>query len=205
MESLSQTQIQTQANKTSSKKRTVKKDKLYLEHYLDFLRSLQTVGLSVKLLNQIIHIHGFRKLHKQPKSVLVDAVNALDLMDLPRSTLGQSVSASATLALEDVIVDLNEIGWQECCVTSVHTLSSCTENSLSLDQKPQVTEHLQTSSRTKTSKKHLDVNKVNGVNTKASQNGQQTTKMAPKKRKRTNGSDAIDSASTMDSISLASS
>ncbi|XP_028790471.1 uncharacterized protein LOC114746409 [Neltuma alba] len=136
--------------------------------------------------------------------VLVDAVNTLDLMDLPRSTLNQSVSASATLPLEDVIADLNELGWQECCVTSVYTLSSCPENSLPLEQKPQVTKHLQSSSRTKTSEKSMDANKISGGLPKASQNGRRAPKMA-NKRKRINGCDALDCASTMDSaVSLAS-
>ncbi|XP_054811139.1 uncharacterized protein LOC129312520 [Prosopis cineraria] len=197
------TQMQTQASKTSSRKRPVKKDKLSLEDYLDFLHSLQAVDLSMNHLNQIIFIHGFRKLHKQTKKVLVDSVNALELMDLRRSTLSQSVSASATLALEDVIVDLNDLGWQECCVTSVYSLNSCTENSPPLDQKPQVTRHLQTSSRAKTSEKSMDANILSGLLPKASQNSRRARKMAPKRR-RINGSDALDCASTMDSVSLAS-
>ncbi|KAK7257362.1 hypothetical protein RIF29_31287 [Crotalaria pallida] len=111
-----------------SKKPSVKCEKLYLEDYLHFLLSRQTTQLTITQLNQIIRIHGFKKIHHAPKKVLADAVETLDAVDLPRSTLGQnSVSAFAVLTLEDVIADLNELNWQECCVTSLEKLSTWNE------------------------------------------------------------------------------
>lgn len=136
------------------------------------------------------------------QKVLVDAVDALDLMDLQRSTLRQSVSAFATLTLEDAIADLNELSWQECCLTSIYSLNSCTENFPPLDKSPQVPKHLQTISRTKASEKTKDIDELHGLLPEASQNSRRANKMKPK-RKRNNG-DAHDCASTMDCVSLAS-
>lgn len=48
----------------------------------------------------------------------------MDLVNLSRSTLNESVSSSATIPLEDVISDLKDLDWQECYVTSLHTFSS---------------------------------------------------------------------------------
>ncbi|KAK7252102.1 hypothetical protein RIF29_35826 [Crotalaria pallida] len=116
------------SSSSSSKKRTVKCEKLYLEDYLHFLLSRQTTQLTMAQLNQIIRIHGFKKIHHAPKKVLADAVETLDAVDLPRSTLSQNnVSAFAVLTLEDVIADLNELNWQECCVTSLEKLSTWNE------------------------------------------------------------------------------
>lgn len=136
------------------------------------------------------------------QKVLVDAVDALDLMDLPRSTLSQSVSAFATLTVEDAIADLNELSWQECCVTSIYTLSSCTENFPPPGQNLLANKHLHTMSRTKAPEKTRDINELCGLLPEASQNGRRAEKMVPK-RKRING-DALDCASTMDCVSLAS-
>uniref|UniRef100_A0A2N9J512 DUF7787 domain-containing protein n=1 Tax=Fagus sylvatica TaxID=28930 RepID=A0A2N9J512_FAGSY len=69
-------------------------------------------------------MHGFKKIHKVPKKVLTDAVHTLDLVDPSRSTLNDNVSCLAFVALEDVMSDLNDLNWQECCVTSIQTLNS---------------------------------------------------------------------------------
>ncbi|KAF7833925.1 uncharacterized protein G2W53_008784 [Senna tora] len=199
-QSQTQTQTQTQASKAGSKKRPVKNDKLSLEDYLDFLHTHQTLNLTMNHLNQIIHIHGFKKLHRHSKKVLVEAVDALDLMDLARSTLSQSVSAFATLTLEDAIADLNELSWQECCVTSIYNISSCTENFPPPCQNLHANiKHLQI---TKASEKTRSTNEFYNLLPEASQNDLRATKMVPK-RKRLDG-DALDCASTMDSVSLAS-
>ncbi|KAK8464145.1 hypothetical protein PHAVU_011G133700 [Phaseolus vulgaris] len=105
------------------KKRPSKKDKVLLEDYLHLLHSRQTLHLTINQLNQVIRIHGFKKIHHAPKKVLVEAVESLDLVDVPRSTLCDSVSAFAAVALEDVVADLAELKWQECCVTSVERIS----------------------------------------------------------------------------------
>lgn len=59
-----------------------------------------------------------------PQKVITDAVNTLDLVDPSRCTLKDNVSPLAFVALEDVIADLNDLNWQECCVTSIQTLNS---------------------------------------------------------------------------------
>ncbi|MED6170042.1 hypothetical protein PIB30_026894 [Stylosanthes scabra] len=64
-----------------------------------------------------------------PQKVLVDAVNSLNLVNLSRSTLHSSVvSAFAVLTMDDAIADLNELNWQECCVTSLEKLCSRSNN-----------------------------------------------------------------------------
>lgn len=50
-------------------------------------------------------------------------MESLDLVDVPRSTLRDSVSALAAVAVEDVVADLAEMKWQECCVTSMERIS----------------------------------------------------------------------------------
>ncbi|MED6118438.1 hypothetical protein PIB30_002691 [Stylosanthes scabra] len=115
----------------SQKKRAVRNDKLLLEDYIHFLRSRHSLHLTMSQLNQIIRIHGFKKIHHAPKKVLVDAVNSLDLVNLSRSMLHSSVvSAFAVLTVEDAIADLNELNWQECCVTSLEKLCSRNSNSI---------------------------------------------------------------------------
>ncbi|BAT90024.1 hypothetical protein VIGAN_06118700 [Vigna angularis var. angularis] len=105
------------------KKRPSKKDKLWLDDYLRLLHSRQTLHLTINQLNQVIRIHGFKKIHHAPKKVLVEAVESLDLVDVPRSTLRDSVSAFAAVALEDVLADLAQLKWQECCETFVERIS----------------------------------------------------------------------------------
>ncbi|XP_068483976.1 uncharacterized protein [Phaseolus vulgaris] len=112
-----------QSQGSSMKKRPSKKDKVLLEDYLHLLHSRQTLHLTINQLNQVIRIHGFKKIHHAPKKVLVEAVESLDLVNVPRSTLCDSVSAFAAVALEDVVADLAELKWQECCVTSVERIS----------------------------------------------------------------------------------
>ncbi|KAL4305933.1 uncharacterized protein LOC107648060 [Arachis ipaensis] len=122
--------MESQVNNASyTKKRSVRNDKLLLDDYIHFLRSRHSLDLTMCQLNQIIRIHGFKKIHHAPKKVLVDAVNSLDLVKLSRSTLHSSVvSAFAALTVEDAIADLNELNWQECCVTSLEKLCSSNNN-----------------------------------------------------------------------------
>ncbi|XP_028104551.1 uncharacterized protein LOC114303617 [Camellia sinensis] len=81
--------------------------------------------LTVNLLNQIIDMHGFKKIHNTAKKVLIDAVNSMELMDPSRSTLNEeNVSSCAHMTLEEAIKDLADLKWQECCVTSIQTLNS---------------------------------------------------------------------------------
>ncbi|KAK4577773.1 hypothetical protein RGQ29_028050 [Quercus rubra] len=99
-------------------------EKVSLENYIDFVLSNKQIDLTVNFLNQIINMHGFKKIHKVQKKVLTDAVNTLDLVDPSRSTLNDNVSCFAFVTLEDVILDLCDLNWQECCVTSIQTLNS---------------------------------------------------------------------------------
>ncbi|MED6124551.1 hypothetical protein PIB30_059953 [Stylosanthes scabra] len=115
----------------SQKRRPVRNHKLLLDDYIRFLRSRHSLHLTMSQLNQIIRIHGFKKIHHAPKKVLVDAVNSLDLVNLSRSMLHSSVvSAFAVLTVEDAIADLNELNWQECCVTSLEKFCSRNSNSI---------------------------------------------------------------------------
>lgn len=102
-----------------------KPPKLTMEQYLDFIHSHKQLDLTVHHLNQIIDMHGFNMIRGPQKSLLIELVKSLELMDPSRSTLqDDGVSSDAFLSLDDVINDLNELKWQECCVTSLQTLNS---------------------------------------------------------------------------------
>ncbi|KAI9177132.1 hypothetical protein LWI28_011456 [Acer negundo] len=101
-----------------------KEEKLSMEEYLDFIVSPKEAALTVQFLNQIVSMHGFKKNHQTRKSVLSEAVNTIDLMNPSRSTLEENISPCASIALGDIMVDLNDLGWQECCITSIKTLGS---------------------------------------------------------------------------------
>ncbi|XP_022740564.1 uncharacterized protein LOC111292435 [Durio zibethinus] len=123
MESLSSNK----ASSLPSSRTKRKKQKICLADYIDFLSSHRQLPLTVNFLNQIISIHGFKKLIKVPKKAVRDAVETLDLMDPSRSTLKSSISSSAWLTEEEIIGDLCRLEWQECCVTSIQALNSSTE------------------------------------------------------------------------------
>ncbi|GLT94000.1 hypothetical protein SLE2022_117630 [Rubroshorea leprosula] len=106
--------------------------KISLEDYLDFVLTKKQDHLNIKFLNQVISMHGFRKIFSGGKKVLIDAVETLDLIDPSRSTLQSSISSSASITFEDIIADLNDLNWHECCVTSIKTLNSPKEISSSL-------------------------------------------------------------------------
>ncbi|CAH2038765.1 unnamed protein product [Thlaspi arvense] len=99
--------------------------KISLEEYVDFFASGKSIDFTISYLNQIVHLHGFRKLHKSNKKTVGEAVDAIDLLDLSRSTLNQStVSSSASLTLDEVITDIEGLKWQECCLTSLQIINS---------------------------------------------------------------------------------
>ncbi|CAH8354399.1 unnamed protein product [Eruca vesicaria subsp. sativa] len=99
--------------------------KMTLEEYVDFIDSGNSIDFTCSYLNQILHIHGFRKLHKSNKKTVGEAVDAVELLDLSRSTLNQtSVSLSASLTLDQVITDIEALKWQECCLTSLQIINS---------------------------------------------------------------------------------
>ncbi|XP_027912004.1 uncharacterized protein LOC114170676 isoform X2 [Vigna unguiculata] len=182
-----------QSQGSSTKKRPPKNDKVWLEDYLHLLHSRQPFHLTMNQLNQVIRIHGFKKIHHAPK-VLVEAVESLDLVDVPRSTLRDSVSAFAAVALEDVVADLAELKWQECCVTSVERISFSEGKSVlpaSSDESFRVTSQW----------KSMD--EVRNLIPEDSRRSLKPIKMVPKrKRRKVPAPDSV--ASTVDSASLAS-
>ncbi|WVZ03578.1 hypothetical protein V8G54_024384 [Vigna mungo] len=196
-----------QSQGSSMKKRPSKKDKLWLDDYLHLLHSRQTLHLTINQLNQVIRIHGFKKIHHAPKvlfslklypkfllKVLVEAVESLDLIDVPRSTLRDGVSAFAAMALEDVLADLAELKWQECCETSVERISFSEGKSVlpaSSDESFRVTSQ----------SKRMD--KIRDLIPEDSLRSLKPTKMVPK-RKRSKVPTLDSVASTVDSASLAS-
>lgn len=96
-----------------------------MEKYLNFIHSDKKLDLVIDHLNQIVDMHGFKRFHKSHTSVLIEAVNSINLMDPARSTLQEEgVSSDAFLSIDDAIKDLNELKWQECCVTSMQTLNA---------------------------------------------------------------------------------
>lgn len=146
-------------------------------------------------LNQVIRIHGFKKIHHAPKKVLTDAVDALDLVDLPRSTLSESVSAFAVLTVEEVVADLGDLNWQECCVTSIQKFGCCEDQKpfpVSSDQNLQAVNHSQSQSH-----------KHGGLIPEAFKRRLQATKMVPR-RKRSSIHALYSATSIVDSASLAS-
>ncbi|KAJ4729668.1 Regulator of rDNA transcription protein [Melia azedarach] len=98
-------------------------NKLSLEKYLDFVISHKQTDLKVGFLRQIINMHGFKRI-EGPKSVVVDSVKAVDLMNPSRSTLRENISSAVSITLNDVMEDLKDLSWQECCVTSIKILNS---------------------------------------------------------------------------------
>ncbi|XP_045812300.1 uncharacterized protein LOC123906439 [Trifolium pratense] len=180
------------SHSTSSKKRTAKNDKLCLEDYIHLLHSRHTIDLTMNQLNQVIRIHGFKKIHHVPKKVLTDAVDALDLVDLPRSTLSENVSAFAVLTVEEAVADLGDLNWSECCVTSVQKFGCCDDQRsfpVSLDKSVAVVNHSQSQS--------------GGLIPETFKRRLEATKMVPR-RKRGSIQALYSSTSIVDSASLAS-
>ncbi|KAL6286325.1 hypothetical protein ACE6H2_010715 [Prunus campanulata] len=98
--------------------------KMSLEDYLLLIQSHSDLHLTAPDLNQIIGMHGYRKIHGVNKQRLSDAVSSMSLVQPARSTLKDGISPFAITAPEDVIAALNVLNWKECCVTSIETLSS---------------------------------------------------------------------------------
>ncbi|XP_073141369.1 uncharacterized protein [Henckelia pumila] len=111
---------------------TKKSKLLSVEDYLDFFDNRDALHLTVNQLQQIISMHGFRKIKTQKRN-LIDILSAMELSDLRRSTLlNDGVSGDARLGLEEVIDDLKHLDWKECHVTSLLTQggeASATSNS----------------------------------------------------------------------------
>ena len=57
-------------------------------------------------------------------------MNTIELIDPCRSTLSQNIKSCAGMTLKQVISDLRDLNWQECCVTSLENISSSNGNYL---------------------------------------------------------------------------
>ncbi|GAA0159188.1 hypothetical protein LIER_38814 [Lithospermum erythrorhizon] len=102
-----------------------KPSKLTMDEYIFFSATKNIADLTVDHLNQIIELHGFKKIHKVHKSIMYDVVKSMELMNPCRSTLEDNqVSSHAVLCLDEVVKGLNDLGWQECCVTSMQMFNS---------------------------------------------------------------------------------
>lgn len=131
----------------------------------------------------------------------MDAVESLDLVDLPRSTVRENVSAFAAVALEDVVADLGELNWQECCVTSIEKISFSRGQSVfpaSSDHSLRVMSHSEPQPQTM---KRFE--ETRHLIPEAFRRSLTPAKMVPK-RKRSNLGTLDSVASTVDSASLAS-
>lgn len=54
----------------------------------------------------------------------MDAVNTIALIDPCRSTLSQNVKSCTTvMSVKEVISDLSDLNWQECCITSLEAIN----------------------------------------------------------------------------------
>ncbi|KAK6917912.1 hypothetical protein RJ641_016334 [Dillenia turbinata] len=100
------------------------KRKMTLEDYLSFLHTRNHDLLTLNSLNQIILMHGFVRIHAQPKKFLIDAVKTISLMDPCRSTLNEEIRPCSSDSVCEWIKDIEELNWQECSVSSIQTLSS---------------------------------------------------------------------------------
>ncbi|KAJ0051944.1 hypothetical protein Pint_02796 [Pistacia integerrima] len=100
------------------------KEKLSMEKYMDFVFSQQPSHLKKHILNQIITMHGFKKITKGSQSVLTDVARTLNLMDPSRSTLKEKISPCASITLNEITTDLNNLAWGECCVTSISVINN---------------------------------------------------------------------------------
>ncbi|KAK9153004.1 hypothetical protein Sjap_000484 [Stephania japonica] len=96
-----------------------------LEDYLDFFVNPVQTSLSITQLNQVVHMQGFKKIHKTTKKSMTDALSLVDLTAPFRSTLRDSASpSSVSVTVQEVASDLAELKWSECSVRSVLELRS---------------------------------------------------------------------------------
>ncbi|XP_074563906.1 uncharacterized protein LOC141820479 [Curcuma longa] len=99
-----------------------------LEEYAGFFHNPHLRHLlSHNKLNQIINMHGFVKLHRWPKGLILNAIDSLDLMPPERSTVREQVKALAplkTLSLEEAKQGIDALGWQECPLGSILSFSA---------------------------------------------------------------------------------
>ncbi|KAM1944201.1 hypothetical protein ACFX15_012445 [Malus domestica] len=118
--------VSASASSSARKRKTTSfhSKKMTLEDYLLLIQSNFHLHLTVAHLNQIISMHGYKKIYKVPKAHLSDTVGSLPLVDPAHLKLRDYISPFMITTLEDVVTDLADLNWKECCITSIKTLSS---------------------------------------------------------------------------------
>ncbi|XP_050218008.1 uncharacterized protein LOC126668843 [Mercurialis annua] len=98
-----------------------------LEVYEHFLENPNSdSSFSIDQLNEVIFLHGFKKIHKRHKSVLYDALSTIDLIKLQRSTLEDNFHPydySPLVSVDQVKQDLDALSMQECPIQSIETVA----------------------------------------------------------------------------------
>ncbi|KAF9589186.1 hypothetical protein IFM89_019695 [Coptis chinensis] len=93
-----------------------------LESYIKFLNNPNSTNLTKDQLNEIISMHGFRKLHHSTKKDIIESMSVLDLISPNRTTLKENISSSAFITQEKLLEDLISLSWNECSVQSIETI-----------------------------------------------------------------------------------
>ncbi|XP_047313555.1 uncharacterized protein LOC124916895 [Impatiens glandulifera] len=116
---------------------TSRKGPISLETYIEFIRSdKQSILLPVQILTQIIRMHGFVKC-SAPKTTLMEVLKVMELMDPCRSTLNQEKISPIVMTMEQILKDIDDLKWNECCITSIQTLNPVDVDSV-LNDTPEV-------------------------------------------------------------------
>ncbi|KAK9086286.1 hypothetical protein Syun_028680 [Stephania yunnanensis] len=102
----------------------VRAEDLNLDSYMIFLENGVNRDFPNRLLNQIISLHGFKKMHKVPKKTIADALCSINPSRLFRSTLTESISSMVPLTKDEVATDLATLSWKECALQTIETLTS---------------------------------------------------------------------------------
>ncbi|KDP27969.1 hypothetical protein JCGZ_19049 [Jatropha curcas] len=100
-----------------------KKKAISLEAYEHFLDDPSQDALNMNQLNEVILMHGFKKIYQRPKHVLYDALITVDLIKLQRSTLKDELSPyGSSVSLDQVKLDLEALDWPECHIHSIESV-----------------------------------------------------------------------------------
>ncbi|CAL4914074.1 unnamed protein product [Urochloa decumbens] len=106
----------------------IERPRLTLEDYILFFTTRGGKGLNLHQINEIIYVHGFARLHRAPKPVMVDALRSVELMRPRRSTVPLNATApppaaaqatAAALSVDEITRDIEDLGWRECPIGSL--------------------------------------------------------------------------------------
>ncbi|CAL4922323.1 unnamed protein product [Urochloa decumbens] len=106
----------------------IERPRLTLEDYILFFTTRGGKGLNLHQINEIIYVHGFARLHRAPKPVMVDALRSVELMRPRRSTVplnatapppAAAQAAAAALSVDEIKRDIEDLGWRECPISSL--------------------------------------------------------------------------------------